>query len=250
MKKFLRLLTVAAGVLASSTGIHAATTTLTFDDGLDTSLAFFPPLLTHGDYLLQGGYAVGVVSTKASPSGFDLVGALVDGSDAAATCTGLNCPLNNATTWLGMLNDGLPYVFREDGGEFSIKSMDASYIAAAGVVVPPLASLLRVYGFTADGDIFFEDAVLSGPVNGAYNFSTYTFSDAFAAMKFVEIDFYDYACNSAGSCNRTGNTAQFAIDNIVLFNSNSVPEPGSLALAGLAFAAAITLRRRRQAHSA
>ena len=244
MRKFFRLLTLTAAALATSASMQVSATTLTFDQGLDTSFAFFPPLLVNGDALIQGDYYVGTASTKAGAQLGDFVGALVDGTDVASTCVSVVCPTNNSTTFLAMLDDGLPYVGRLDGGSFSIKSFDASFIAASGVAVPSISMVLRVYGFTADGGVFFEDVLTPGPVNGGYSFSTYDLSDTFASRSYVEVDFYGYSCDALGNCSRSNNTAEFALDNIALL---VVPEPGSLALLGAAAAGMVSLRRRQNA---
>ena len=241
MRKLLNILALTGAVLSGTVPAVSHANTITFDQGLDTSFALFPPLLTHEDALVQGDYFVGLVSTKANAAVGDFVGSLVDGADVANTCVNVVCPTNNSTTFLALLDDGLPYVGRLDGGDFRIKTFDASFIAAGGVTVPSISMLLRVYGFAADGGVYFEDVLLPGPDNGAYSFSTYTLSDEFSNRSYAEVDFYGYSCNAAGSCSRTGNTAQFAIDNIGL-----LPEPESLALVGLAFAGMTALRRRRQ----
>lgn len=242
MKKLVRTVLAALALSAVAALPAHAAPVINFDAGLDTSYVYFPPLMTHGDAVVQGDYYVATVSTKSGAAPLDLVGALVDGNDVASTCVSVLCPTNNATQFLGMLNDGLPYVGRLDGAGFRISSFDASFIAASGVVVPSLALVLRVYGFTADGGVFFEDAYLPGPVDGAYGFSTYALSDLFSGRSYVEVDFYGYSCNAAGACSRGNDTAQFALDNITF-----VPEPSSLALFGLAFAGLAVARRRRNA---
>lgn len=244
MKKLIRTVLAAVALSAVAAIPAQAGPVIDFDGGLDTSLVWFPPLMTHGDALVQGDYYVSTVSTKAGAAASDLVGALVDGGDVASTCMSLVCPTNNSTQFLAMLNDGLPFIGRLDGAGFQIKSVDASFIAAAGAAVPPLAMILRVYGFTDIGGVFFEDILLPGPVGGVLGFASYDFSDAFSGRSYVEVDFYGYSCNAAGSCTRSADTAQFALDNIAF-----VPEPSSLALFGLAVAGLALARRRRNSNA-
>lgn len=152
MRKFLQLLAVSTAVLAATLPAQAAV--ITFDQGLDTSGVTFSPLIGSGDYMIQDGFVAGMYSTKGGAQPGDFVGALVDGNDVANTCFGLVCPTNNTSQFLAALDDGLPAFFREDGGAFRIKQFDASFIAADSAVVPSVAVLLRVYGFTLSGQFF------------------------------------------------------------------------------------------------
>lgn len=244
MRKVFQALSIVGAMLIGALPTQAAV--ITFDQGLNTSFAPSVPFLTHGDVLHQGDYFVSTVSTKAGAAPGDLVGALVDSSDVSNVCLGLVCPTNNSSRFMAALNDGLPWLGRLDGGVFQLNSFDASFIAAEGDVVPPISLVLRVYGFTALAGAFFEDFLLPGPVNGGYSFQTFQTHGSLAGLDVVEVDFYGYACNSTGSCSRANNKAQFALDNINLINNNQVPEPGSLALVGVAFAA-LTGRRLRRA---
>ena len=248
MRKFLRQLAATLAIGACFGTAQAGPAVIDFEAGLDTSFAPFAPFVTHGDALVQGNFFVGTASTKAGAIGStgaqpgDLVGLLIDGSDVANTCFNLICPTNNGTNFLSLVNDGLPWLGRLDGGLFTISSFDAAFIAAGGATVPTFPLLLRVYAWDIDGNLYFEDVLPSGLNNGLLEFNSYTLSDAFASRHYVEVDFYGYACNSAGSCNRPSNAAQFAIDNIALY---AIPEPASLALVGLTIAGLGAVRRRR-----
>ncbi len=254
MRKFLRHLAAAVAVSACFGTAQAGPTVIDFEGGLDTTFAPLAPFVTHGDALIQGDFLIGTVSTKANPFESadpnhpgDLVGLLIDGADVGSTCFSVLCPSNNSTRFLGMVNDGLPWLGRVDGGLFRLNSFDAGFIAAAGVPVPSVPLLLRVYAWDIDDNLYYEDVLLSGATNGQLAFKNYTLSNAFTSRQYVEVDFYGYACNTAGSCNRTSNIAQFALDNISVF---AVPEPASLILAGLAIAGLGATRRRRQAVAA
>jgi len=242
MRKFLHILAATSALLGAS-GAALATDVFTFD-ALDpgySDFAPFAPLLGSGDTVFEGDYGVGLDAGKAGAGGTDLVGAIIDGADLS-TCAGVVCPSNNATSFLGALNDGIPYLFRLDGGIFNFKSFDAGFIAPLGDAVPDTALLLRVQGYFGSGRVFQQDILLAGPTGGLYSFSNYALSATFADTAVTEIDFIGYACNTAGSCTRALDKAQYALDNLTM--TPPVPEPATWALFGLGLVGVVLARRR------
>ena len=248
MRTFLRHLAALSALLGVTSTALAGVVTF---DALNPSYgAYAPslPFLGHGDAVVEGNYVIGLASTKAGAQSGDLVGAVLDGSDPSI-CLGLACPGNNATNYLALLNDGLPYLFRLDGGLFRLNQFDASFIAADGVNVSATAMVLRVIGFIGGSLLMQEDVLLPGPDNGDYDFKTYAMSSAFAGSAFDQVQFYGYACTTPSTCTRNLNQAQFGLDNVTMADTNAVPEPATLALvcAGLM---GLRLSRRRSATAA
>ena len=239
MRKFLRLL---AAALAFSGAIGTASAQVMTFDNLDTSLAPFAPFIGHFDTLSEGDYSVTMVSTKAGAQTGDLVGAVMDSS----SCFSVQCPVNNPTSFLGSLNDGLAAFYRTDSGLFNLTQFDASFLGAEGVPIPGVSMVLRLMGYDAFGvQTGQEDVLLPGLVGGALSFSTYALSSTFASLAFSEVDFVGYACNAAGSCSRAVNLAQFAVDNVTF--ATPVPEPSTWALLCLGLIGIAVIRRRATA---
>ena len=243
MRKSLRLFAaITSAVLFSGTAL--AGPVLTFESP-DLTFAPFAPLLSHGDFLIEGEFAIGMDAGKAGSSGNDLVGSLINGADPSM-CAILVCPRNNATQYLAALNDGIPYLFKLDGSTFSLGGFSASFIWNGVTAPPAIALLLRVQGFVGNGLVAQQDFLLPGLVAGGLDFAGYSFNSTFNGL--TEVDFIGFACNAAGSCNRSTDLAQFALDDISVISA--VPEPTTFALVGLALAGVGGATRRRRSISA
>jgi hypothetical protein len=241
MRKFLRLLAVTSAALCSAGSALAGV--ITFDN-LDPITPIFAPNLPFtgvGDFLIEGDHAIGMSSLDDNAQVGDLVGAIVNGSDPN-TCVSLGCPGNNASNFLASINGGLPYIFRLDGGDLQLRSFDAAFLGASGAAIDQL--ILLVVGFSGGALAAVEQIELPPAALGDFNFSTYKLSWDFITTKMDEVDFIAFGCDVSG-CTPSAFSAQFALDNV-----SFVPEPASLALVGLALAAAVTTRRRRQATGA
>lgn len=170
----------------------------------------------------------------------DLAGTIIDGSDRFACDSGIACPVNNKSKYLGLLDDSYFYFGLADDSKFKLTSLQASFIGS-GQTYPTTSGILQLQGFNADGSTVGGtlQLSLSGPTNGSFNFANYN-TGAFGSQLVSYVRVLGYACDATGSCNRSTNLANFAIDNIV-----TVPEPTTLALLGLGLAGFGVSRRRR-----
>lgn len=228
-----RLLTAlaAATVLCAAPAVQAGV--LDFETPVDN------PFVSSGDVLQLGKYYV----EGAGTSGF--VGA-IGGRD---TCgDGLQCPVNNQTTYYSALDDGYLFFGMWDGSAFSLKSLDASFIGAGLASYPSVAAILEITAFDAQGivdDIFVN---LAGPIGGSFNFATFDLSSFGNGKTFTDVRIASFACTvGSTTCDRTTNQANFALDNIVTVDASDVPEPGTFALLGLGLLGLRAARARRRA---
>jgi hypothetical protein len=228
----------AALVSAAAVTVPAHADTINFE-------GYFGPT-THGDYLQQAGFRAGFYSNVVGAvAGADLVGSFIDGTDPTS-CSVANCPVNNPGTYYAALDDSyVDLMSSTAGGQFKIKSFDASFIGgAAGNAYPAISGLVRIQGFLADGGFAVETYQLAGPAANGFNFAHYNTSAAFGNLQFVEAIMFGYACNNAGSCSAfSTDRGQFGVDNI---NLTAVPEPASFLLFGIGMAGMGAIVRRRR----
>jgi hypothetical protein len=201
---------------------------LDFETPVDAPYVFAGDVLSMGKYYVEGIGLDGLVGS-------------VNNND---TCLGVQCPVNNPTTYYSAYADNYFSFGMLDHSAFSIASIDASFIGAGANNYASVAGLLYIAGYNAAGlvsDIYLD---LGGPVNGSFNFASYDLSGFGAGMLFTDVLVAAYACDASGNCNRSTNQANFAVDNIVTVNASDVPEPGTFALLGLGLLGLAGARRR------
>lgn len=242
--KFGIRLALAAAALVSSLSAQAGVlrTTLTFDS-VDTSTLAYGDMgfLVDGDEFYQPGLNgqpmfVAPFSNSPLAQPGDLVGALVNGA-----CQDLLCPVNNPTTYLSMLDDGVVVFGSTDGFRFSVKSFSASFIGS-GDPAAATRGAVRLQGVRG-AQSTTATFTLGAPQNGFLNFSTFD-TGTFGNTEFDVVYAYGFACGTSTCSAFSTNQAQFALDDIVI---EHVPEPGSLALLAIAGLAAGRVTRRRAA---
>jgi hypothetical protein len=234
--KFLQQFVIAAAITASSV---ASAGVLNFEG--PNSLVDGPVLLGGAAYQFSNGFTVQTASVDNS-SGY-LAGMLIDGSDNGLCY--LSCPVNNQTNYLAMLDDSYLFIYMTNGEKFKMTGLSASFIGAVDSY-PAVAGLLVLQGYSyATGAVGNAlQVALSGP-NSAGNFNFANFSlGSFGNNTVDYVRILGYICDASGNCNRSNGVANYALDDII---TRSVPEPGSLALFGLAAAGIAAARRRRVA---
>ena len=225
-----------AAVIAATLGASgvASAGVLDFESDMDS------PFLMNGDHTEIGDYWV---ETYGSGAGGDLIGAVVDNDGCSGN--GLSCPTNNGSHYLATLDDGYFYFGLNNAATFQLKTLQASFIGAGQPSFPAISGVLVLQGFHADGSTAGSamQLGLGGPTNGAFQFANYNLG-AFGdnTVDFVRI--LGYACPASGSCSRSTNWANFAVDNI---NTVTIPEPASWGLMGLGLLGLAAFSRRRAA---
>ncbi len=217
---------------------QANASVITFDDLESSPLAPNFPFVGHTERFSQAGIGVQIRSTNTSAQAGDLVGAIVDGSDLANNCVGLQCPTNNSSNFLAVLNEGYLRLTSLDSSFFSLSQFDASFIAAEGETIPSIAMQLYVDGFSGASRVASQMFSLAGATNNSLSFQTFSLLPSFFNSNLTSVGIYGVACVD-NSCSTRLDKAQFAIDNIV-----TVPEPSAWLLIGLGLLAVGASRQR------
>jgi len=177
------------------------------------------------------------------------IGTILD-SGNPMSCDITGCPAGAAGNYLAILNDGGVKMTR-GGHQFAISSLDFAFVSPVPVG-PGDYGRLQLTGTLSDGSTLSTMLAFPGQnSNFQFLFGGSDLDAAFRGAVFTSLTINACLWDFNGDCSNSVdspamNQAQFAIDNVVL---NEIPEPGSIALFGLA-AGALGLSRRRAARKA
>jgi hypothetical protein len=199
-----------------------------------------------GDTLGEAGYTLQAVDNHGGTSG--VVGLLLNGMDPTSCWLG-GCPTNNTShSYLG-LNDGGVTIKKDDGGRFSLRSIDFGFVAPFGGLPNFSYGRLQLTGTLANGGVVNYALDFPGlDNNGNPLFGSATLPAGFGYAELTGLTISACLFDGNGGCTVAPDIsdpsiyqAQFAIDNLALAE---VPEPGSLALIGLGMGAFLARRRK------
>jgi hypothetical protein len=213
-----------------------------------------PPVgLTHNDAIVSQGFNLGAYSPDPDAQGGDAVGAIIDGTDSAASCGFLQCPASSSN-YATFINDGyLELTSTTPGATFGLKSFDASFLGSNAYDYPATPGFLRVQGFRADNSTVWEDYAFYAPGSEGFEFGSYNSSALFNTAQFTSLYFFAFVCDANQDCSAfsTG-LGQFAIDNITTTSlvAAPVPEPSTWLMMGAGLLGVVgAARRRKQAQA-
>lgn len=199
---------------------------------------FESPIVIEGQRTSLGDYYIDSYG-EGTPGA--LVGTL-GGNDICAGMASLACPVNNPTSYYNVLADSYFVLARADDRAFKVQSLQASFIGIGQSSFNGTAGAIELIGFDANNvEVAYKPLFLSGPVSGMFGFNQFDLG-AFGNTHVSYLLVVGYACDATG-CSRTGNRANFAIDNI----ATAIPEPESIALMGLGLLGLAAFSRRRAA---
>ncbi len=193
------------------------------------------PIVVDGQRTMLGDYYIDSFGEGVADA---LVGTM--GNNDICSGFGFACPTNNNSSYYNVLADSYFILAKADSQAFKVRSLQASFIGAGQGSFNGIAGAIELIGFDAnDQEIAYAPLFLRGPTDGQFSFADFN-TGAFGATHMAYVLVLGYACDSSG-CSRSGNRANFAIDNIV----TEVPEPASLALLGLGLLGLAAFSRRR-----
>lgn len=233
-----KFLAITAAATALAVPAHAAT--ITFEAGAGAAYI-------DSEVYSESGFNFGFYSPFADGAG-TLVGVNIDGSDPS-WCANMACPTGPSGAYYGALNDSVVSIWSDSTNPFRLQSFDASFIGHTSALGGYLdtVGLILVRGVTAAGDVLEEDFWLDGPGSDGFSFANFSATTMFDNA-FTELLMIGFACGNDGFCRAyQSNTAQFALDNVVLISDGAaeVPEPASGLIFGLGLLGLLARARRR-----